>query len=182
MSAQASRISTGVLDIPVVLSTANFFEAFIREYIQNHIITWTILSRAIANNGDHDALNHVTSPDAGWRVLVVICIASTLGTNVQYLRPLTSRGIKPGAYIITISTAMAKTDSNMRTNGSDTEGEVGRLLLFPAITARCIQRTGAGARTRERENLNVLYYYRDFGSVGRAAVGAGHCSMSRTVE
>ena len=61
-------IFTEGVDVPVAdetMSIAALQEAFPHENVQKHFITWNILLRAIANDGDHDILRHTSSPAAG---------------------------------------------------------------------------------------------------------------------
>ena len=129
-------IFTEEVDVPVAdetMSIAALQEAFSHENVQKHFMTWNILSRAIANNGDRDTLRHTFSPAAGWRALVDTYGASTLGAKVQCLQSLTSRRVKPGANLIPVFAAIIEDIRNMRTNGSDIEDGVVCLLFLRAL-------------------------------------------------
>ena len=124
------------MDVPVAdetMSIAALQEAFPHENVQKHFIAWNILSRAIANNGDRDALRHASSPAAGWRALVDTYSASTLGVKVRCLQSLTPRSVKPGANPIPVFDAMIEDVRNMRANGLDIEDEVVCLLFLRAL-------------------------------------------------
>ena len=115
------------------MSIAALQEAFPYENVQKHFIAWNIISRAIANNGDHDTLRHTFSPAAGWRALVDTYSVSTLGAKVQCLQSLTSRRVKPGASPIPVISAIIEDVRNMLANGSDIEDEVVCLLFLRAL-------------------------------------------------
>ena len=127
----AEGVNVSVADKP--MSIAALQEAFAHENVQKHFITWNILPRAIANNGDGDTLRHAFSPAAGWRALVDTYGASTLGAKVQCLQSLISRRVKPGANPIPVFAAMIEDVRNMRANGSDIEDEVVCLLFLQGL-------------------------------------------------
>ena len=126
-------IFTEGVEVPVadeMMSIAALQDAFPHENIQKHFITWNILSRAIARNGDRDTLRHASSPAAEWRALVNTYSASTLGAKVQCLQSLTSRRVKPGSNPIPVFAAMIEDVRNIRANGSDIEDEVVYLFFL----------------------------------------------------
>ena len=130
------EIFTDGVDVPVAdetMSIAAIQEACPHEKVQKHSIAWNILSRAIVNNRDRDALRHAFSPAAGWRALVDTYSASTLGAKVQCLQSLTSRRVKSGANPALVFAAMIEDARNIRENGADIEDEVVCLLFLRAL-------------------------------------------------
>ena len=128
-------IFTGRVDVSVadeMMSIAALQEVFPRDDVQKSI-AWTILSRAIVDYGDRDTVRHASSPAGGWRALVDMYRASTLGAKVQCPQSLTSRRVKPGINPIPVSAAMIDDVRNMRANGSDIEDEVVCLLFLRVL-------------------------------------------------
>ena len=85
-----------------------------------------------SRNGDSGAVS-IWGNAAGWRALVDMYSASTLGAKVQCLQSLTSRRVKPGSNPIPIFAAMIEDVPNMRADGSDFEDAVVCLLFLRAL-------------------------------------------------
>ena len=131
------RVFTEDVEIPVADEKKSVEEiqamGFAEDEIRKRFLAWNILSRAIKGKADNDMLRRVTSPPAAWRILVSSYSATTRGAELQHMKALTNRRVKPGSNPIHTLSKMADDARDLRANGTDYSDEIVCLLFLQVL-------------------------------------------------
>ena len=106
---------------------------FANDEIRKHFLAWNILSRAIKDKMDNVILHRVASPTAAWRILVGSYSATTRGANLQRMKALTNRRVKPGSNPIHTLSEMTNDARDLQSKGTDISDEIVCLLFLQVL-------------------------------------------------